>query len=172
MSQSEILPILIGEFARYKQIGEKVLEQLDDADFLYRPDNESNSLAVIIKHMAGNMRSRWTDFLTSDGEKPDRRRDSEFVEEDMTRERLFDVWDAGWQHVFDALEPLEESDLLRPVVIRGESYAAFHAIVRQLGHYAQHVGQMAYIGKHLKGDRWVSLSIPRGKSEEYLRGRP
>ncbi len=145
--------------------------QLEDQDLYHAPDEGSNSIAVIIKHMAGNMRSRWTDFLTTDGEKPDRHRDTEFVEHDMTREQLIEVWNAGWQCVFDAIEPLDETQLLDTVYIRKEPNTVVRAILRQLGHYAQHVGQIAYIGKHLKGDRWVSLSIPRGKSEEYLRGK-
>ena len=169
---ADFLAVVLGEFRKYKKMAEKVFDQLEDQDFYYVPDEESNSIAVIIKHMAGNMRSRWTDFLTTDGEKPDRHRDTEFVEQDKTLEQLLEVWNAGWQCVFDAIEPLDETQLLRTVYIRKEPHTVVKAILRQLGHYAHHVGQIAYIGKHLRGDQWVSLSIPRGKSEEYLRGKP
>ncbi len=168
---TDFLAVVLGEFRKYKKMAEKVFDQLEDQDFYYVPDEESNSIAVIIKHMAGNMRSRWTDFLTTDGEKPDRHRDTEFVEQDMTRELLLEVWNAGWQCVFDAIEPLDETQLLQTVYIRREPHTVVKAILRQLGHYAHHVGQISYIGKHLRGDLWVSLSIPRGKSEEYLRGK-
>ncbi len=169
---ADFLAVVLDEFRKYKQMAEKVFDQLEDRDFYYTPGEESNSIAVIIKHMAGNMRSRWTDFLTTDGEKPDRHRDAEFVEQDMTRQQLIEVWNAGWQRVFDAIEPLDETELLQTVYIRKEPHTVVKAVLRQLGHYAQHVGQIAYIGKHLKGSRWVSLSIPRGKSEEYLHGKP
>ncbi len=168
---ADFLAVVLGEFRKCKKMAEKVFDQLDDQDFCYVPGEESNSIAVIIKHMAGNMRSRWTDFLTTDGEKPDRHRDTEFVEQDMTRSALLEVWNAGWQYVFDAIEPLDETQLLQTVYIRKEPQTVVKAILRQLGHYAQHVGQIVYIGKHLRGDEWVSLSIPRGKSEEYLSGR-
>ena len=167
----DFLAVALGEFRKYKQMAEKVFDQLEDRDFYYMPDEESNSIAVIMKHMAGNMRSRWTDFLTADGEKPDRHRDAEFVEQDMPRERLIEVWNAGWQCVFDAIEPLDETQLLQTVYIRKQPSTVLQAILRQLGHYAHHVGQIAYIGKHLRGNQWASLSIPKGKSEEYLHGR-
>ncbi len=115
---TDFLAVVLGEFRKYKKMAEKVFDQLEDQDFYYVPDEESNSIAVIIKHMAGNMRSRWTDFLTADGEKPDRHRDTEFVEDDMTLEQLLEVWNAGWQCVFDAVEPLDETQLLQAVYIK------------------------------------------------------
>ena len=169
---ADFLAVVLSELRKQKKMAEKVFDQLEDQDFYYVPDEESNSIAVIIKHMAGNMRSRWTDFLTTDGEKPDRHRDTEFVEQDMTLEQLLEVWNAGWQCVFDAIEPLDETQLLQTVYIRRVPHTVVKAILRQLGHYAHHVGQIAYIGKHLRGDQWASLSIPRGKSEEYLRAKP
>ena len=161
----EFLSVATSAFARYKQMGERVFEQLDDEDFFYVPDDESNSMYVIIKHMAGNMRSRWTDFLTSDGEKPDRNRDAEFVGDAVTREQIMALWESGWRHVFHALASLDEADLLRTVQVRGEPCSVVQAITQQLGHYAQHVGQMSYVGKHLKGERWVSLSIPKKRPQ-------
>lgn len=168
----EFLAVVTNDFTRLKEMAEKVFRQLDDEDLFYTPDDESNSVAVITKHMAGNMRSRWTDFLTSDGEKPDRNRDGEFVDDDMTRERLMTVWNEGWGLVFDALAGLAEADLERTVYIRGEPHTVIRAVVRQLVHYAHHVGQIAYIGKHRKGAAWESLSIPKGRSQEYLGRAP
>ncbi len=140
---ADFLAVVLGEFRKYKQMAEKVFDQLEDRDFYYTPGEESNSIAVIIKHMAGNMRSRWTDFLTTDGEKPDRHRDAEFVEQDMTRQQLIEVWNAGWQCVFDAIEPLDETELLQTVYIRKEPHTVVKAVLRQLSHYAHHVGQLA-----------------------------
>jgi hypothetical protein len=132
-------------------------------------DAEANSLAVIMKHMAGNMRSRWRDFLTSDGEKPDRHRDLEFeILSHEDRAEIFRQWEEGWQYLFGALEPLTTEDLGRSVTIRGEPHSVSQAIVRQLAHYAEHAGQIVFLAKHLRSSEWQSLSIPRGKSEEVL----
>jgi hypothetical protein len=130
-------------------------------------DEEANSIATVIKHMAGNMRSRWTDFLTSDGEKPDRNRDQEFVAPPASREELLRSWEEGWQHVFAALEPLTDADLGRTVTIRGEAHSVLQAINRQLTHYASHIGQMVLLAKHFRGREWQSLSIPRNRSLEF-----
>ncbi len=129
---ADFLAVVLGELRKQKKMAEKVFDQLEDQDFYYVPDEESNSIAVIIKHMAGNMRSRWTDFLTTDGEKRDRHRDTEFVERDMTREQLLEVWNAGWQCVFDAIEPLDETQLLQTVYIRKQPYTVLKAVLRQL----------------------------------------
>ena len=137
------------------------MEQLSD-DVLFRAiDDESNSIAIIVKHMTGNMRSRWTNFLTTDGEKPDRNRDSEFELPAKTRGELMDDWNGGWNLVFQAIEPLQEADLARTVTIRGEPHSVMQAIQRQVAHYSLHVGQILFLGKHFRGREWKSLSIPK-----------
>lgn len=138
--------------------------QVTDEQLFVTLDGEMNSIAVIVKHMTGNMRSRWTDFLRSDGEKPDRNRDSEFVEPPATREALMQVWEAGWDHVFSALEPLSDADMGRTVTIRGEPHSVMQAVNRQVAHYAQHIGQIILLAKHFAADRWQSLTIPRKRS--------
>jgi hypothetical protein len=145
------------------------MEQVTDDELFATLDEEMNSIAIIVKHMAGNMRSRWTEFLTSDGEKPDRNRDTEFVEPPKTRAALMQLWNEGWQRVFDALEPLSDSDLERKVVIRGEPHSVMQAINRQLGHYAYHSGQIVFLAKHFKASEWKSLSVPRNKSADFNR---
>lgn len=147
---------------------ERAMAQLSEAQFFRQIDAGSNSIAIIVKHIAGNSRSRWTDFLTSDGEKPDRRRDTEFelVPAD-TKAALMEQWEDGWRLVFGAIEPLKGEDLLRTVVIRGEPHTVVQAINRQLTHYAHHIGQILFLAKHLAGEKWQTLSIPRGKSEEF-----
>jgi hypothetical protein len=156
-------------FRSYKKLAERAMEQVTD-EFLFTVlDQESNSIAVIVKHMAGNMRSRWTDFLSSDGEKPDRQRDLEFVDPPATREALLAAWEAGWACVFSALEPLGEADLTRTVTIRGEAHSVMQAINRQLTHYAYHCGQIVLLAKHLNHSGWKALTVPRGKSEEFNR---
>lgn len=142
-------------------MAEAAMAQVTDEQLFEALDPEMNSIAIIVKHMAGNMRSRWTDFLSTDGEKPDRNRDSEFVEPPATREALMQVWEDGWAHVFAALEPLSESDLSRTVTIRGEAHSVMQAINRQVAHYAQHIGQIILLAKHFARDHWQSLSIPR-----------
>ncbi len=156
-------------FRQYKRLGERAMEQVTDEQLFVAIDAEANSIAIIVKHMVGNMRSRWTNFLTTDGEKPDRNRDSEFVDPPQTREALLAVWENGWACVFAALEPLAEADLGRTVTIRGEAHSVMQAVNRQLAHYPHHVGQIVLLAKHFAGDRWQSLSIPRNKSADFNR---
>lgn len=159
---------VIVEFALLKKQGERAMAQLADEEFFVTLDAESNSVAVLIKHLAGNMRSRWTDFLTSDGEKPDRFRDREFeLDADTTREQLLQWWEQGWQLVFGALEPLQSEDAMRTVIIRQEPHTVVQAVNRQLTHYATHVGQIVFLAKHLKSANWKTLSVPRGQSEQF-----
>lgn len=167
---NDFLAESIAEFRRLKTRAEKALAQVDDAQFFHAIDPETNSLAVNVKHMAGNLRSRWTNFLTSDGEKPDRNRDSEFlIEEGDTRAALMERWEANWAVLFAALEPLTPADLERTVLIRLEPHTVVQAIVRQLTHYSYHVGQMVQLAKHQRGAAWTTLSVPRGQSEEFNR---
>jgi uncharacterized damage-inducible protein DinB len=156
-------------FRYYKKLAERAMDQLSDEQLFAVLDHEANSIAVIVKHMAGNMRSRWTDFLTTDGEKPDRDRDNEFVAPPATRKALMDQWEAGWARVFQALDPLTDADLSRTVTIRGEAHSVMQAINRQVAHYAHHVGQIVFLAKHLACDRWQSLSVPRNLSAEFNR---
>ena len=156
-------------FAYYKKLAERAMEQVTDEQLLATLDDESNSIAIVVKHMAGNMRSRWKDFLTSDGATPDRDRDSEFVEAPATREALLQLWEDGWSHVFQALEPLSDADLGRTVTIRGEAHSVLQAINRQVAHYAHHVGQIVLLAKHFAHDRWQTLSVPRNRSAEFTR---
>jgi Protein of unknown function (DUF1572) len=155
-------------FRQLKALAEKAMAQVDDEDFFRQIDDESNSIALIVKHLAGNLRSRWTDFLNSDGEKPDRDRDSEFItEESDTRAALLQSWEAGWLILFDAVGSLAPTDLLRKVRIRGEQYTVVAAINRQLTHYGNHVGQIVFLAKHLRSKDWQTLSIARGKSGTF-----
>jgi hypothetical protein len=156
-------------FRFYKKLAEGAMEQVTDDQLFATLDKEMNSIAIIVKHMAGNMRSRWTDFLNSDGEKPDRNRDTEFIEPPDTRADLMRLWNDGWQQVFDALEPLSDSDLERKVNIRGEPHSVMQAINRQLVHYAYHSGQIVFLAKHFKASDWKSLSVPRNNSAEFNR---
>ncbi|HEY7862851.1 MAG TPA: DUF1572 family protein [Thermoanaerobaculia bacterium] len=153
---------------KYRRMAEKAMEPISDEEFFRRLDPESNSVAIIVKHVSGNMRSRWRDFLTTDGEKPDRERDSEFEEAPgETRAQVMARWDEAWRLLFDAIDPLRDEDLARTVRIRGEEHTVLQAINRQLTHYAGHIGQIVFLAKHLAGPRWKSLSIPRGKSKDY-----
>ena len=154
-------------FRYYKKLAESAMEQVSDAQLFAALDEEMNSIAVIVKHMAGNMRSRWTDFLISDGEKPDRNRDSEFVAPPETRKELMSAWNQGWERVFQALEPLSDSDLGRKVLIRNEPHSVMQAINRQIAHYSYHCGQIVFLAKHFKGSAWKSLTVPRNKSAEF-----
>jgi hypothetical protein len=156
-------------FRYYKRLGEKAIAQCPDEGLFTTLDAESNSIAIIVKHLAGNMRSRWRDFLTSDGEKPDRLRDTEFEEPPKTQAELMELWERGWKHVFDALEPLTDSDLSRTVTIRTEPHSVMQAINRQVAHYSYHVGQIVYLARHFAGDKWQSLSVPKKKSAEFNR---
>lgn len=158
----------IASLRAYKKLADKALDQLNEDEFFITLDEEANSIAVIIKHMAGNMFSRWTDFLTTDGEKPDRNRDMEFVIEPKTgKDDVLAYWEQGWQRVFDALEPLAADDLGRKVLIRGEEHTVIQAINRQLMHYANHIGQIVFLAKHFRSAEWKSLSIPRNRSAEF-----
>lgn len=148
-------------FENYKTLAERAMAQVTDEHLFTILDHEMNSIALIVKHMAGNMRSRWTDFLTTDGEKPDRNRDSEFVEPPATRDALLALWEQGWQYVFTAIQPLSEEDLSRAVTIRGEPHSVMQAINRQIAHYAYHCGQIVLLAKHFNHDSWQSLSLPR-----------
>lgn len=141
--------------------------QVTDEQLRLTLDPESNSIAIIVKHLAGNMRSRWLDFLTSDGEKPDRNRESEFEAPPATRAELMQLWETGWNYVFSALEPLTDADLVRTVHIRTEPYTVIEAVHRQIAHYAYHVGQIVFLAKHFRSSNWKSLSIPRGRSAEF-----
>ncbi|MGE5207674.1 MAG: DUF1572 domain-containing protein [Chlamydiota bacterium] len=154
-------------FRLYKKLGEGALAQVNDEQLQVTLDPEMNSIAQIMKHMAGNMRSRWTDFLTSDGEKPDRNRDGEFEEPPATRAAVMKMWEAGWNCVFSALEPLNDADLGRTVTIRGEAHSVMQAINRQIAHYSYHVGQIVFLAKHLQHAGWKSLSVPRGQSAKF-----
>jgi len=148
-------------FRQYKKLAEEAMAQVSDAELSTTLDIEMNSIALIVKHMAGNMRSRWTDFLTTDGEKPDRNRDSEFEEPPMSRAELMAAWEAGWDCVWRALAPLSDADLSRKVAIRGQAHSVLQAINRQTTHYAYHVGQIVMLAKHFRSEAWRSLSLPR-----------
>ena len=151
----------------YKRLGERAMAQVPEEALIAAPDAESNSIAIIVKHLAGNMRSRFTDFLTSDGEKPDRKRDTEFEAPPKTRAELMALWETGWQRVFNALTPLNDEHLAQTVFIRSERHSVMQAVNRQVAHYAYHVGQIVYLAKHFAGANWTALTIPRGKSEEF-----
>lgn len=159
----------LASFRQCKKLTEGAIAQVTDEQLFATLDPEANSIAIVVKHMAGNMRSRWTDFLTSDGEKPNRHRDTEFEAPPSTRAELMALWEAGWACVFGALEPLTDADLGRTVTIRGEAHSVMQAINRQVAHYASHAGQIVLLAKHYQHANWRSLSIPRGKSEEVLR---
>ena len=156
-------------FRQYKAMTEKAMAQVTDAQLFEALDSEANSIAVLVKHMAGNMRSRWTGFPEADGEKPDRHRDTEFENPPATRAELMALWEEGWGLVFGALEPLTEADMARTTMIRGEAHSVMQAINRQIGHYACHCGQIVLLAKHWNAEKWESLSVPRGKSEEFNR---
>ena len=160
----------LGLFRYYKKLAERAMAQCPDEALFTVLDPESNSIAIIVKHMAGNMRSRWRDFLTSDGEKPDRNRDTEFEDPPKTRAELLALWERGWKYVFDALEPLTEADMARTVTIRTEPHSVMQAINRQIAHYAHHIGQILFLAKHLTTKatgKWDSLSVPRGQSKQF-----
>jgi hypothetical protein len=164
------------QLRKYKGLADAALAQISDADFFRSVDEESNSIAIVMKHVSGNMRSRWTDFLTTDGEKADRNRDSEFEQgNDDTAASVTARWKEGWGLLFAAVEGLSPSDLGRSVAIRGEPHTVLQAIQRQLTHYAYHVGQIVFLARHFAGTRWRSLSIPKGRSKDFdvaRNGRP
>lgn len=151
----------------YKELGDKTFDQLTDADFHYQPNAESNSIAIIIQHLAGNMLSRFSNFLTEDGEKEWRNRDTEFEEQQLSKEQLLNKWNEGWAYFLSAVKSLTEDDLQKTITIRSESLSVVDALNRQLAHYPYHVGQIVYIGRMIKADQWKSLSIPKGKSGEF-----
>jgi len=159
----------IALFRFYKKMAEGAIEQVTDEQLFATLDEEMNSIAIIVKHMAGNMRSRWTNFLTSDGEKADRNRDTEFVNPSATRADLLQTWNEGWEKLFEALTPLSDADINRTVTIRGEPHSVMQAINRQMAHYAYHCGQIVFLAKHFKASDWKSLSVPRNKSAEFNR---
>lgn len=160
---SEYLRSVRDRFAEVKQTAERAFAQLSDEQLFWAPNEESNSIAVIIKHLSGNMISRWTDFLTTDGEKPDRNRDQEFVPSYTTRGELLSWWDQGWKTFLTSLESLTEADLTRTVYIRKQKHSVIAAIERQMSHYSYHIGQIVYIAKQLKDAGWQTLTIPRKK---------
>lgn len=164
---SPILETSLDELRKVKRLADQAVAQLDDTQLWTRIDPEANSVAVVMRHMAGNMRSRWTDFRTTDGEKPDRHRDQEFEDLPITRAELVAEWEDGWQRLFSALESITDDALGEIVYIRQEPHTVFKALVRQIAHYAGHAYQILLLAKHLKGGEWKTLSIPRGKSEEF-----
>ena len=173
---SDYLQDSISAFRAYKKMAEKAIAQLRDDEYFVTLDEESNSVAVIMKHIAGNMISRWTDFLTSDGEKPERNRDLEFVlDAGATKESIHEYWERGWSCLYGALEPLQVADFEKKITIRGQPHSIVQAINRQLTHYAYHVGQIVFLAKHFRSTEWQTLSVPRNRSgafNAYLAARP
>jgi hypothetical protein len=164
----EYLADALSSFRAYKKLADKAIDQTRDDELFVTLDEESNSIAVVVKHMAGNMISRWTDFLTTDGEKPDRHRDMEFViKPGTTRDEVLAYWERGWKRVFDAIEPLTADDFDKTVNIRGQAHTIVQAINRQLTHYSYHVGQIVFLAKHFRSTEWKSLSVPKNRSAEF-----
>jgi hypothetical protein len=159
----EYLKTVIKRFTEAKITTEKAIEQLTENELFWSPNDESNSIAIIIKHMSGNMVSRWTDFLHTDGEKPYRNRDDEFVGDIKTKEQVMELWELGWETFLSALKDIDEEHLLKTITIRNEHHSVIEAIERQMYHYSYHVGQIIFIAKHLKSSDWKSLTIPRKK---------
>ena len=155
------------EFCRYKTLGDKTFAQLGESDILWKYQDEDNSISQIVKHISGNMLSRWTNFLSEDGEKPWRHRDTEFEEPFTTKTEMIAAWEKGWQCLFDAIASINSDNFNRLIKIRNEEHTIAEAVNRQLAHYANHVGQIVLLGKMIKGDRWVSLSVPKGESEVF-----
>lgn len=168
MNGDRYLNDIISQFEKLKDLAGRALAQVSEDSFFIVISEVSNSIGIIVKHMAGNMRSRWRDFLTTDGEKPDRNRDSEFMREaGDTREAIMKKWEEGWRYLFEALETLRSDDLDKTVLIRNEPHTVMEAIHRQLTHYAFHVGQIVYMARHFAGGNWRTLSVPRERSEEF-----
>ncbi|SEB54493.1 Protein of unknown function [Tenacibaculum sp. MAR_2009_124] len=165
--QNSYLPSVLKQVNYYKKIGYQTLEKLDDDHIFYKPDSDSNSIAIIVKHVAGNMLSRWTNFLTEDGEKNWRNRDDEFINDFTTKEEVISYWEKGWNCFISALNSLEPQDLEKIIHIRNEGHTITEAINRQLCHYPYHIGQIVFLGKLILKEKWISLSIPKNKSEEY-----
>jgi hypothetical protein len=169
MSTSPIVEVAIDELQKIKRLADKSIAQVDDHELWAKLDPDANSIAILMRHMAGNMRSRWTSFRMSDGEKPDRNRDQEFEEPALSRPELLAEWEDGWRRVFDALSSLTDDNLQDTVYIRSEPHSIYKAISRQVAHYAGHAYQILLLAKHWKGADWKTLSIPRGQSEEFNR---
>lgn len=165
---SEFLTQIRSIFRSQKTMLDKTLAQLSDTELFYQPDSESNSISITIKHLGGNMVSRWTDFLATDGEKPNRNRDSEFITDADTAESLKALLERGYRVFFDTLDSLTEDDLLKTITIRNEPHSVIQALHRQVSHYGYHVGQIVYLAKHIKGAEWQTLSIPKGRSSDYI----
>ncbi|SFD64250.1 Protein of unknown function [Chitinophaga sp. CF118] len=169
MIENIYLDSVIKRFYFYKDLGDKTLAQLTAEELHWQPDGEPNSIYLIIKHLSGNMLSRWTDFLTTDGEKPSRNRDSEFEEDAASKEKILDTWEKGWKCMMDTLSSLQPGDLEKTVNIRNEPHIVIDAINRQLAHVPHHIGQIVYIGKMIKKENWQNLSIPKGHSQDFNR---
>jgi len=171
--KSDYLRSAIKQFEYYKLLGDNTFAQLDHYDLFwkYNVDSNNNNIATIVKHLWGNMLSRWTDFLSSDGEKLNRDRDDEFVDDIQSQEELLNKWEEGWECLFKALKSLKEEDLDKVIFIRNEGHTVVEAINRQLSHYPYHIGQIVYIGKMLQRKRWVSITIPKGESKSYNAGK-
>lgn len=159
--------LFIKRFQYYKELGDKTFAQLSDEQLFWQYNEESNSIAVIVQHLSGNMLSRWTNFLTEDGEKDWRNRDSEFENNFKTKEEVLEFWEKGWKCLFDALNQLDEQNLNYPIYIRGEKHTVLDAVLRQLAHYPYHIGQIVYVAKMMKNDDWKTLSIARNKSDDF-----
>lgn len=157
----------VQSFRSYKNMAERAIEQVSEEEFFKTIDAEANSIAVIVKHIAGNIHSRWKDFLTTDGEKETRNRDTEFVLVDDTRESLMEFWETGWQTLFDNIEPLTTDDFSKTIAIRGEPHTIVEAINRQLTHYSYHIGQIVFLAKHYRSTEWKTLSVPKNKSAAF-----
>jgi|SRR5687768_2594412 len=167
---NDYLVTAIRRMKYYKELGEKTFEQLEEKDFHFQPSSESNSIAVIVQHMTGNMLSRWTNFLTEDGEKEWRDRDDEFVIHQYSKQQIIDLWNKGWSCFLQAVESLTENDLIKTVSIRQEQLSVIDAINRQMAHYPYHIGQIVYIGRLIKNNDWKNLSIPKSQSHAYNTG--
>jgi hypothetical protein len=163
----EFLDTVIRRVRYYKELGEKTIDQLSDAELHFQPGAESNSIAVIIQHMTGNMLSRWTNFLSEDGEKEWRQRDEEFETHNYPKQQVIEIWNKGWDCFLNALASLQEDDLMKTIYIRQEALTVIDAINRQLAHYPYHIGQIVYIGKMIRNTEWKNLSIPKGKSQSF-----
>lgn len=165
--QNTFLQDCIKRFEYYKSLGDKTFEQLEEKDFFFKPSSESNSIAIIIQHMYGNMLSRWTNFLTEDGEKEWRKRDAEFEEMQISKQDLLSFWNEGWKVLLDTLKSLQPQDLTKTIHIRTEPLIVYDAIIRQMAHYPYHVGQIVQIGKMIRDKEFKSLSIPKGESQQF-----
>lgn len=167
MVEKEYIKIVLEQFRHFKERAEKAIEQLSEEEFHRKPSEESNSIAIIIQHLSGNMHSRWRDFLTADGEKPDRNRDQEFIDHFLTKEQLMELWEKGWQLLFETIGNLNEDDLQKTVTLRKQSLSVLQAIQIEIAHISYHLGQILYLGKQIKNKEWTILSIPKNQSEIY-----